>query len=242
LTFGFFLWAAITLFLLWFWGWTSYILFQQKRAWKAYAKKNNLRYKSNGLSDSPEVSGSLDGYAVKMFASDHGNGDARSRKMMTTIEVSLKSVLPSPCAVASGGMVKIVQQLDLHQEYRPDIAGWDTSFIARAREEEILTAYLTPMRVEALSRLMKRKLAWTILIFGGEIGLLRLDTSDALEREGKIGPILHEMIAVARVLELEAGEDKVIASKRRKDDGKQKVLRVDKSLLEEGSGLSLEED
>ncbi len=243
MTLGFILWASVTFFLLGFWGWTTFTLYQQKTAWKAYAKKNQLRYRPNRMLDSGEVSGSLDGYQVTMFATDHGIGDVKSRRVMSTIEISLKSSLPTACAVASGGMVKLVEELGLTQEYRPDSPDWDVSFIARSREEEILKTYLTNERIRLLSKVMKRQRSWTILIFAEHMGLLRMDTSDPLESFKKVDTLLRELITVAKALELASGEDKIIASKRRDNDqAKQKVLRVDENVLSENFGLSLDED
>lgn len=239
---GFVLWLLITVFLLGFAGWTNYILFNQKRVWKAFAAKKSLRYRSNALLESSDVSGAYEGFQLTIFATDHGMGDVRSRKVMSTIEVSLKSSLPSPCAVASGGMVKLVESLELTQEYRPDHPAWDISFIARTRDQSVLETYLTPARVEALARMMKRKKCWMILIFSGEMGLLRLDTSDALDKGPELEKLVEAMITLARVLELEAGEDKIIATRKKREEPKPNTLRVDEKIIDTSIGLSLEDD
>lgn len=240
MTFGFILWFSVTAFLLGFWFYTSFLLFRQKATWRAFAKKNKLRYQQNGLMDSATVSGSYDGYSISIFATDHAADDANKRKFMSTIEINLKTSVPSPCAIASGGMVNLVQEIGLTQEVRPDVAGWDASYIARSYEEEILRAFLTQARVEALSGVMKRKFTWLILVYTSETGLLRIDTSDPLETEAKLGGLLKELLDLVRVLELVQGEEKALLASKRTADPKQAVLSVKEDVVPHS--LSLEED
>jgi hypothetical protein len=239
LTVAIVVWFLITVFLLGFWGWTTYLLFLQKKSWKAYAAKFKLRYRANRLFESPDVNGSIDGYKVSIFTTDHEYTDGRSRRMLTTIEISMQTVLPVPAAIASGGMVKLVEDLSLAQEFRPDIAGWDVSYVARSHEKSILENYLTTARVEALSELMKEKRSWLILIFSGDIGLLRIDTPDALEDPKKLSVLVQKMINLAKICELADGEDKLLLSKRVIDDGKKNVGVV---IPLDNHGLSLEDE
>ena len=101
LSFG--LWLFIFVFFTGFWAWTSYITMRQMKAWQLYAKKRKLRYHSNGVLDTPSVTGSVDGYKISIFASEHSELDARSQRRLTAIEVSMHTGLPVPTAIASGG-------------------------------------------------------------------------------------------------------------------------------------------
>jgi len=240
LSIAFILWFSISLFLVGFWVWTSWILFQQKKAWKLYAQKRKLRYNANKFYDSPEVGGSIEGYKVKIFPSTHITADARGERHLTTIEVSLLTGVPVDAAIASGGMVKIVDELDLSQEFRPEIKGWDDSYIVRSRDNHVLRSYLIDERVKALIKLMELRNAWVILIFAGGDGLLRIDTPDPLQNPKSLDDMVKKMIEVARILELGEGEARTLKSKR--TDNKKAVLDVGDNTFDGATGLELEDD
>lgn len=231
------LWAVISLFLLGFWAWTTWILYRQKKAWKAYAAKRKMRYHPGRLYDSPHVGGAIDEYKIRIFPSTHLTGDARGERRLTTIEISLLTHLPVDGAVASGGMVRIVDDLAFNQEFRPDIKGWDDSYIVRSRDNDRMRAYLTDERLRALMKLMRLKNAWVILIFAVNEGLLRVDTPDPLEDSARLDETVRQMIEAARIFELDKGEAGRLASQ--KSAGK--VLDVDEDAFE-ATALELEDE
>ncbi|MCB1782755.1 MAG: hypothetical protein KDI13_02055 [Alphaproteobacteria bacterium] len=206
--------------------------------------KRKLRYQGNKLYDSPEISGSIDSYKVKIFTSEHAARDARGVRKLTTIEVSLLTYLPLGAAVASGGMVSLVDELtQLTKEFRPQVTGWDDSYIVRSRDNGVVEAFLTPERLAGIVDLMKIKNAWIILIYAMEEGLLRIDTPDPLEDPKKLDALVRQMIDVAHILELKKGEDKTLLRARTQlEDGAPKVLDIDDKVLEQGLGLELEDE
>ena len=238
-----FVWFTLSAFMLCFWLWTNYILFRQKAAWKVFAEKRKLRYYSRRFSDNPSMSGAIDEYKISVFISEHFQLDARSHKNLTAIEVSLHSGLSVSGALASGGMVPVIETLDIHQEFRPSVKGWDDSYIVRTRDADYMRSYLTPERMEGIVRLMNIDKAWLILIFiAGEPALLRLDTPFPLDNPKEVDAVIKQMIYVARLLELRDGEERELQRNRSKSDKKQKVLDVDDALLEDDIGLELEND
>lgn len=239
----FLVWAFLSSFLIGFLIWTSWILYLQKKAWRKYAAKKNMRYAGNKIYDSPEVSGAIGEYKVKLFASDHMARDARGSRKLTSIEVSLLSHLPVGAAVASGGMVQIVDELvSLNQEFRPDLSGWDDSYIVRTRDNKIVRAYLNDERLKALVELMKIKNAWVILIFSEDEGLLRIDTPDPLEKPGKLDALLDQLVEAARVFEIPSGEYKRLMHLKGREEQGNVVLDIDDSALEDKIGFELEDE
>lgn len=237
------LWAFITVFLLSFWFWTNYIVLQQKKAWKAYAQKRKLRYSSNKFYDSPTMSGVIDGYKVSFFASEHSELDERSQRKLTAIEINLQSVLSVTAAVASGGMTHIVETLDMNHEYKPDTKHWDDSYIIRTRNIPYIKAYLNEGRIEKLSDLMGIEKSWVILLFTeGDTALLRLDTPLPLLHPKEIDRIVRMMVDVARILELNAGEENYLKQATANTPRQQKSLDIDEDLLSDDVGLELEEE
>ncbi len=238
---SFAIWFFISSFLIGFWIWTSYILFKQKKAWKTFATKRKLRYYSNSFYDGPSMSGAIDGYKVSIFTSEHSELDARSKRRLTAIEVNLTTGLTVPCAVATGGMVPVIEGIDLIQEYKPPVKGWEDSYIARTNDLEYMQAYLNDDRLKALISLMDIKKAWVVLVFFEVTGLLRFDTPVAIDNPKEMDQLIKQIISVARILEMETGEEKTLQRKRLQKDSAKSKLQIDDDLLNDDIGIELED-
>lgn len=242
LSFTFFLWLGITLLLLGFWFWSIHIVLRQKRAWKSYATKRKLRFHLKGFLETPSISGVIDEYSVSLFASEHGELDGRSHRNLTAIEITLHSSLPTDCALASGGMVPIVQAIDLHKEYKPPTKGWDDSYILRASDADVAREYLTESRLSKIISLMKTDKAWIIFLFIGGKGILRLDTPLPVDNPKEIDILVKQMINVAKALEVSDGEAKSLKVKKDSQGTASPVIDIDDDLLKDHLGLELEDD
>ncbi len=238
---AFIIWFSISSFLLGFWLWTIYMLFRQRKAWKFYAQKRKLRYSSDGFYEGSSINGEIGGYKVSIFTSEHSELDARSKRRLSAIEVSLHSELSVYSAIASGGMVPIVEDLDLHQEFRPEFNRWDDSYIIRTRDSNYISKYLDEVRISKIVDLMEENKVWVIILFLGVPGLLRIDTPDPLDNPKKIDYLVKKMIEVARILELKDGEEKDLQREISNISDKQKVLDIDDDLLDDDIGLELED-
>ncbi len=242
LTLSFFLWLFITLFLLCFWVWTIYAVSKQRQAWRVYAQKRKLRFHSNGLLQTPTLSGAISDYKVNIFASEHSELDARSNRRLTAIEVSLHTSLPISAAIASGGMVPIIEALDLHQEYRPPSKGWDDSYVLRSSNTDVMQAYMNEERIDHVLKLMKIDKTWIVLLYMEGQGLLRLDTPLPIDRPQELDKLIKKMIAVAKLLELQKGEkERLLRAHKTTSNKSSSVLEIDDGLLEDDIGLELDE-
>jgi hypothetical protein len=207
LSIWFILWFVLSFALLYFLGWTVYILFRQKQAWKTYAAKNKLRYTQSKLMSSPEMSGVIQDYTVSFFTAEHEPPDARSARRMTAIEISLSSRLPFEGGLASSGMVWLMRAIGFGEEYIPAHENWDKNWIAASSSVNALQTFMTPARLQALVSLMKLKNASVIFLFREDVTLLRLDTPDPLDMPDKIDKLVKIMIKTAQALELAPGEE-----------------------------------
>ena len=192
--------------------------------------------------DSPEIDGSIDGFKIDVFTSEHVAEGARSNRKLTAIEVSLHSVLPVDGAIASGGMVQLVKELGFKTEIKPEHELWNSSYVAAADNGRALKAYLTPERLDALLRMMRIKNSWMILIFRAERLLLRIDTPDPLTSEDYLSRLVDLMIKSAKALELKKGESAVLEREEAKGMVEESDLKLDDEDFGEGSGLSLEDE
>lgn len=183
-----------------------YILFRQKASWKVFASRNGLAYKANAMMASPEMGGEIEGYKFSFFTSEHGAQDLRGTRKMTAVEITLHSAMPLDGAVASGGMVQLVKSLGFNAEVQPRHESWNPACIAAGSNRFSLLAYLSDERVAALSKLMKARNVWVILIFRNDVTLLRIDMPGALETVEKLDKVEKVLLAAAQILELKRGE------------------------------------
>jgi hypothetical protein len=240
------IWLVIWLFLsgalLYFLGWTIYILFRQKTAWKKFAAQKKLRYRSVSLFGPPEMSGTFDNHPVSFFVGEHMAADARSSRKLTAVEVKLASRMPFDAGIASGGMVPVMKHFNFRDELRPDHSKWDKNYIAATSYRMALQAYLTPERIEALTSMMRIRNSWTIFIFRDDTVLLRFDTPDALDTIEKLNKILLKMCSVVNILELHKGEEGILKAEMTKRPAKEINIAVDDRDFNEAQGFQLEED
>ena len=222
----FFLWLLLSGALLFFMGWNLLILYRQKKAWKVFAAKRKLRYRSTAMMSAPEISGVMNDFTVSMFTGEHMRPDQRSSRKLTAIEVNLTSVMPFEIAIASGGMVDLARELNFKEEIRPDLAGWDKGWVVYTQSRTAAEAYLTPERLQALVGLLKEENAWVIFIARAKTTLLRLDTPLPLDTPVLIDKLCAAMTSVARELELKGHEDKILMAEASRKTAHQKTVAL----------------
>lgn len=236
------LWCILAGALIVFSVWTFIILMRQKRGWRVYAEKRKLRYDAKALMDSPSVDGVIGEHSISCFASEHSMQDARTIRKLTAIEIKLNSIMPVGGCIASGGMIPVMNTLNLKQEYVPDHEAWDKAYVAAADNRAVLQAYMTDARVEALCALMEVEHSWIIFVFKDDAMLLRIDVAQPLARAKELDEMVKKMLATAEILELVKGESKRIEKAEIAVAAQSFELEVDGEALDADSGLALEED
>ncbi len=239
----FMLWLTLSAALLYFLGWTMFILYTQKTAWKAYAKKKKLRYDSASMMSPPSLNGPVgkdSEYSVSMFTGEHMAPDARGSRKLNAIEIQLDSTMPVAGGVANAGMVGVLERLNLKDESRPDHPDWDKSYVVKSESRAVLDMYLTPERVGVITGLMKIRNGWVILVFKDDMMLLRFDTPDPLASEKKLDLIIKKMVESAKRLELEPGEASRLKGEMAKKPKKQATIDVSDDV--DTSALQLEDE
>lgn len=201
-----------------------------------------MRYHSGAFFQSPSISGVIDEYSVAVFAGEHETADARAVRSLTAIEVNMKTSLPAAAAIGSGGMVSLIQTLDLTQEFKPPVKGWDDEYIIRCAHLGLTQNYLNEERLNIMVNLMRIDKSWVILLFNGADGILRLDTPMPVSDPKELDVLINQMISVAKVLELKDGEERDLIREESLSAKVSKVLDIDDDLLDDHLGIELEDD
>lgn len=189
--FWIFLWAVISAAILGTFFWSTIILHQQKRAWKAFTTAHKLNYEPGKFFESPKVSGIFEGRFINLFSQEKEAPGGRSTIYRTALEVTLGRGIGS-----EGGMIAnregqyIIDMIDYpHKLVMPDAnaAGLNVS----AYDEAFMRDYLTNARLDILKSMMKLRDAGIILAFGDREALLRLELPDPLHMPGKAEQLMR---------------------------------------------------
>lgn len=205
------LWGALSALLVGFAGWSFWLVYQQKQAWRSFSQKKKMQYRSGRLMETPQVEGRISGREFYLFPSEHAAPDGRSTRKLSAMEIVLKSDIPFNSALSSGGMMNVIDELAFADRYRPSNEKWnklETSI--RGQASKLLEAYYTDERLEALIPLIKIKNAWVLVLSFQGKGVLRIDIADPLESEKKITALAKKMMKVADILELKDGEREIL--------------------------------
>lgn len=158
---------------------------------------------------SPYITGVYKGFAIGVFTSEHNtDSNTGTTRKLTAVEVELDSVMSLSMAVGNGGMVSVIQAMNLAEEFRPENKGWNPDNIVRAEDRRVAEKFLTDERIASILSLMAIKNHWVIFASKGNDTVLRVDLPDPLESEGKLSKLIDSMIEVAKVFELGKGEFK----------------------------------
>lgn len=229
----FLLWLFLSLTLLYFFGWTLYILQRQKKAWAAFAKKYGLRYFAGGFSEAPQMEGVIGDYAFSFFPAQYELGDVRHSRKMTAIEMTLKSEVPFDGFVASGMLIDASKGAGLQHEIKPLHGQWDDTNIVLTDKIGSMQAYLTEERMEIINRWLKLKNSWFLLGFRNDVFLLRIDTPNPMDNPKKINALVKKLLQDVPVLELKKGEASMLQIAAAKT-----ATAQDKTLSDDGGDIA----
>jgi hypothetical protein len=235
-------WIILSVIMIGFLGWTIGVLLKQKASWKAFAKNHKLRYVANKFMYSPTMDGVIDGHKFSFFQSEHTSADIKGTRNLTAIEVNLNSVLPADATIASAGLVSVAKELNFKAEVTPEFKGWDENYIALTDNKPLIEAYLTDERLDVLTRLMKIKGVWVMLISLQDTLLLRVDMPDPLMSADTLEKTKKRLLMAAKILELKDGESKRLKTAEAQANKRDVSLKVDDDTIADLSGLQLEDD
>ena len=172
--------------------WTLIVLFQQKKAWAAFAKRHKLKYEPGTLMGSPSVSGRYNDYVFSLYTGVQQTQDLRGQRFVTVIEFQLGSGMPTGGAVATSEFKTLIDNLIFNQSFVPDVSGWEPDYLARSRDLLNLKTWFTVERQEIMVKLFAIKRSSVLFFFDELEAVLRIETSDPLREEAHLEKIIKQ--------------------------------------------------
>jgi hypothetical protein len=230
LSIWFFLWLVLAVILLGSTAWSAVILFQQKKAWKAYAEKKGLNFTPGTTFGPCEIEGIIDGYTLSFFTAVQQKTDARKNRQVTVFQVDCNKPFVDGLACGTKEMNVFLQSLEALTAHDVKSEKWNKSHLIRSRNKKAVDAFLTDERAAILSSILSMPNADIIILLNDEIGTFRFETSNPLTELEKIELLINKLIKhisklvpsdeEARKFEAMAKEKEVDAPREKPEDEK----------------------
>lgn len=178
------------------------ILFQQKRAWHAFAKKKGLEYEKRALLQSPVIRGTIGGYGIYVYSDMQKTVDIRGERFVTVIEFDMGKGMPTGAALGTKEMRDFIEALSFTEPFRPDYEKWSGDYVAKTRDYEALAAYMTPGRMDALLDVFKMRNSIALFFFDEQDCVLHIETPDPLRDPQRMDRILQRILNTVKILDI----------------------------------------
>lgn len=213
-----FLWVIFVLSAAGFFLWSYYTTFEQKKAWKAYAQKNNLTYVGGRMLDSPEMSGEIKGRLINFYPMVVENSQGRM-VMHNVVEVFFKQVPDVLCVVTSQGFKDFIRTTGLTDTFTVGVNDWPKNVLAYKTEDENPEVWFldNPRRVEAIRQLTKLPFH-TALVADGEQAFVALRTTNPLSEPTRLNQLVRKLNTLVEMLEADEGQRSQDTMAKPKDD------------------------
>lgn len=242
----FLLWFVLSVILLGATTWSTFILFQQKRAWRAYAKAKGLEFDNGTFFGPCTMDGVIGDYNLSFFTAVQQYEDDRKNRQLTVMQVTAN--VPFVDAVAAGTkmLLPFMQSLDATTPHNMEGKNWNKAFSIRSRNKASVGAYLTKERVSILNQILSMPNADILILLDEKEGVFRFETSNPLKNEKQIDAVISKLIARIKKLQTSVEEQNRLASLMSLGNQQESSAGLVKAMPDEmmqlADGLELEEE
>ncbi len=180
--------------------WSMAILFRQKQAWSAFAKRHQMTFTPNGFFRSPAMRGVIRGFVTTIFSEEQTTQDNRGRRFRTVVQIDLPVGMPIEGVVTSPELRSFADMMQLSQDIVPSVPDWNKNIVFKTSSVERMLPFLTPERIKTLNAIMSAKSINCIFVYNERETLLRFETADPLDDVEKIEKFVSKTLESAKIL------------------------------------------
>ena len=202
-----FLWIVFVLAALGFFLWSYHATYEQKRAWKAFAYKNNLEYFGGKFMDTPSMRGVIQGHEMNFYPQIVENAQGK-RSIKNVIEIFLNNQPDFLGVIASPGFIDFVSILNLPTPFSVNHSTWPKTVLARTFDKETPESWFitNEKRIQAIDKLNKLPFDFALLS-DGERSFLAIRTANPFSRDNQ----LEKLVGLMRSLVAAFQEDNKVS-------------------------------
>lgn len=187
-------------------GWSTYILFQQKKAWRQYAKVRGLDYDHGTMFGPCSMEGTHGDYTLSFFTAVQQYADERKNRQLTVMQVTANIPFIDGIAMGTKEMLPFLRTLDAISPHDIQSKKWDKKNAIRSRNKGAVNAYLDEERIEVLTQILSMPNSDILIVLDGNEGVFRFETSNPLKNAKQIHSVVNKLIARIKVLQPSAEE------------------------------------
>lgn len=196
-----FLWVIFVLCAAGFFIWSYHTIYEQKKAWKAYAAKMNLTYNPGQFLESPTMSGEIKGHLTNFYPQLVQNTQGQ-KSTQTVIEVFLNTIPPMTCVVTSAGFSDFIAMVDLPETFTIDDQDWPKNVVSRSFDSEAPMIWFKEdrQRISAIQQLSKLPFNFAF-VADGEQCFIAVRTANPITDPRKLNQLVTKLIILSETLQ-----------------------------------------
>jgi hypothetical protein len=231
-------------------GWSTYILFQQKQAWRKYAKIRDLDYDNGTMFGPCSMEGAYGDYTLSFFTAVQQFEDERKNRQLTVMQVTANVPFIDGIAMGTKEMFPFLRTLDAISPHNIESDKWNKKNAIRSRNKNAVNAYLTEERIEIFTQILNMPNSDVLIVLDDKEGVFRFETSNPLKNVKQIDSVVNKLIARIKKLQPSPEEqNRLISMKSMGDENlatsgfvAEPVPQDDASNLAGSLELEIEED
>jgi hypothetical protein len=196
-----FLWVVFVMAAIGYFLWSYHAIYEQKRAWKAFAAKFNLQYFPGQMMESPTMNGMIKGHDVNFYPQivDTPQGQKVNQNV---VEVFLNNRPDLITVVSTPGLSDFVSSLGMPEPFSVQHPDWPQNLLSRTFENEAPESWFLgdEKRIKALQKMSKLPFDWAFMC-DLQQSFIAVRTSNPLSEPAKIGKLMGLMFDVLKDLE-----------------------------------------
>ncbi|MEZ5902972.1 MAG: hypothetical protein R3D88_06655 [Alphaproteobacteria bacterium] len=208
MSFWFFVWFVLSFLLLGTMAWSTIILVQQKKTWKAFAEKKGLKFTPNKFFEPAEVEGILEGYNISFFTATQQKEDTRKNRQLTVLQVIGNQKFVDGIGAGTSEMIPFLKSLESITPHDIAEERWDKDFELRSRNKKAVDTYLTDERVKVLKSILGMPGADVLILMDDNEGVFRFETSNPLHDLPQVEAMVTKLLSRIEKLKPDEKEEK----------------------------------
>ena len=196
-----FLWFILSAILLGATVWSLVILFRQKKAWAAYAKRKSLAFTKGDFSAPCEMEGSTEGFHVSFFTGTQQKEDSRKNRKLTVMQLTLPKPFINALGAGTAEMLPFLNSLTEISPHPLETDKWNSKENHLfSKNKHAVDKFLTEERIKILNNILSVKNSDNLVLLEEEQGVFRFETSNPMVEVETIDKLVSKLMASIKKL------------------------------------------
>ena len=196
----FLFWIAFVLFVGWLFARSMKTVWGQQKAWTMFARKHDLIVTKGKWYQAPRIEGEVNGRRMSVYVEEVVDPVLRVREFRTTVEMYLKTGLPTGIAIGSRAYTNVLSEIEnVEKVTLPEDKAF-SGLRSVAREVKLFETWKN-MHIEALKTFFAIKRSERLLMGHETDGFLILQTADNLDDVTALNNQVKQLFALAKDIE-----------------------------------------